>query len=173
MCNSINALTCYSSGQGTGALGGQVTCTTSTPFCYVNLNYTLSIFLFNSFNSFILKKATSAIGVTQFPQTAAGGANIGLLQPTSGLVSGDRGCLPAVGANTPQTTSAQFLLAAGAGVTGAGMGADFASMTSLLCSTSGVCCTTNLCNTMSRIEMSFVSLIMSIVLALFGVYNGF
>jgi hypothetical protein len=46
-------------------------------------------------------------------------------------------------------------------------------LTYLLCSTSGVCCTTDLCNTMSRIEMSFVAMFGSIALALIGVSNGF
>ncbi len=36
MCNSIHALTCYSSNQGAGDLGGQTFGTTDTPFCYVN-----------------------------------------------------------------------------------------------------------------------------------------
>jgi len=50
---------------------------------------------------------------------------------------------------------------------------DYAAMTSLLCSTSGTCCTTDLCNAMSRVQMSFVSIVMSIALALIGVFKGF
>ena len=50
---------------------------------------------------------------------------------------------------------------------------DYAAVTLLLCSTSGTCCITDNCNSMSRIEMSFVAMIMSIALALIGVFNGF
>jgi len=50
---------------------------------------------------------------------------------------------------------------------------DYAAMTSLLCTTSGTCCTTDLCNTMSRIEMSFAAMLMSKALTLIGVFKGF
>ncbi len=53
---------------------------------------------------------------------------------------------------------------------------DYSSVTLLLCLTSGTCCNTDLCNTMSRIEMSFVAMFMSIALALntsIGVFKGF
>jgi len=50
---------------------------------------------------------------------------------------------------------------------------DYSRVTLLLCSTSGTCCTTDLCNTMSRIEMSFVGITMSLALALVGVFKGF
>ena len=50
---------------------------------------------------------------------------------------------------------------------------DYGILTSLLCSTAGTCCATDLCNTMSRIEMSFVAMFMSIALALIGVFSGF
>ncbi len=112
-----------------------------------------------------IQKATSAIATAAFPNT-------GLTRPASGLIAGDRGCLP-VGAGTAaaQTTTAQLALAIGG--TPANQISDYGSVTTLLCTTSGVCCTTDLCNTMSRIQVSFVAMLMSIALALFGVFNGF
>jgi hypothetical protein len=123
-----------------------------------------------------MQKATQAIAATQFPgvtvaNTATG---TGLLLPTTGLVAGDRGCLPAVdGTFASQATTSQLTLATAGGVTNTGLASDYALAIRLLCSTSGTCCTTDLCNTMSRIEMSFVAMFMSIALALFGVFRGF
>ncbi len=113
------------------------------------------------------QKATKTIATASFPTTTNG-----ISQPTSGLVAGDRGCLPTPGAAfIAQKTTQQLTLANGADFTA--FATDYGSLTYLLCSTSGVCCTTDLCNTMSRIEMSFVAMFVSIALALIGVLNGF
>ena len=119
------------------------------------------------------QKTTTAIATTSFPTNAAG-----LVAPlTPNFVAGDRGCLPAVGAaNTAsslQATNAQLTLGAANGATTDVVAANYAQATVLLCSTSGTCCTTDLCNTMSRVEMSFVAMFVTIALAVFGVYNGF
>jgi len=131
------------------------------------------LFIFNKQK----QKAFQTIASTQFPTTAS----IGLLQPDAGLIAGDRGCLPTVSTDatkTAQTISAQLVLgqivaAPLIGRSAVGVAADYGTMTSLLCSTSGVCCTTNLCNSMSRVEMSLAAMLMSMALALFGVLNRF
>ena len=120
------------------------------------------------------QKAFQTIASTQFPTTAS----IGLLQPDAGLIAGDRGCLPTVSTDatkTAQTISAQLVLGQDVIVERSvvGVAADYGTMTSLLCSTSGVCCTTNLCNSMSKVEMSLAAMLMSMALALFGVLNRF
>ncbi len=57
MCNSINALKCYTTFQGEGGLGLPVPCSTGTPYCYVNFickinlkNIFLFIFFFCLFS---------------------------------------------------------------------------------------------------------------------------
>ncbi len=125
----------------------------------------------------IKQRATAAIATTDFPATGV----IGLAQPGAGLVSGDRGCLPAVaaaGGYAAQTTTSQLTISLGSTVvagTAFNVAHDYASLTLLLCSTKGTCCTMNLCNTnaMSRVEMSFGAMIMAMTLALIGVSNGF
>ncbi len=74
-----------------------------------------------------------------------------------------------------QGTAAQLTLGSGSAATADKIAADYAAAVLLLCSTKGTCCTTNLCNTnaMSRVEMSFGAMIMTMTLALFGVSNGF
>ncbi len=127
----------------------------------------------------IKQRATAAIATTDFPQ--AGTGDIGLARPAAGLVSGDRGCLPAVAAAAnaaAQSATVQLTLPLGSTVVAAtafNVAHDYAAVTLLLCSTKGTCCTTNLCNTnaMSRVEMSFGAMIMAMTLALFGVSNGF
>ncbi len=119
------------------------------------------------------QKATQGIATTSFPQSAGG---IGLVQPTTALVAGDRGCFPTYAADGDAATQAaatQLALAQGVVATPAGTSTDYIQAYVLLCLTSGTCCTTDLCNTMSRIEMSFVPMLMSIVLALIGVFKGF
>ncbi len=131
-----------------------------------------------SFISNTKQKATQAIALGAFPQ-AAGGA--GLTQPAAGLIAGDRGCLPTVVANgaadLPQTATTPLRLPLGANANTAAaaltVASDQAAVATLLCATSGQCCITDLCNSMSRIEMSFVAMIMSIALALIGVFKGF
>ena len=118
---------------------------------------------------FILKqKTTTAIATTSFPAT-------GLVVPLApNFVAGDRGCLPAVSTgatSTLQTNGVQLALGTVGGATTDVVAADYALATLLLCSTSGTCCTTDLCNAMSRIEMSLITMFMSI--ALFGVFNAF
>jgi hypothetical protein len=78
-----------------------------------------------------------------------------------------------VGNFQAQTTGQQLVLAAAANPAPTNVAADYGSVALLLCSTSGTCCTTNLCNTMNRIEMNFVAMLMSMALALFGALNGF
>jgi hypothetical protein len=75
--------------------------------------------------------------------------------------------------NVAQTALVPLTIGVGTGVTPINAPADYALVTRLLCTTSGTCCTTDLCNTMSRVEMSFVSIVMSIALALIGVFKGF
>jgi hypothetical protein len=118
------------------------------------------------------QKAVQPIATSQFQATTT----TGLVAPTTALIAGDRGCLPGIApaqVPTQQTTSAQLLRAQLAGTTVTGALADYTATTTLLCSTSGLCCITDLCNTMSRIEMNFVAMFMSIALALIGVLNGF
>jgi hypothetical protein len=109
-----------------------------------------------------------------FPAATTGG----LTQPTTGLIAGDRGCLPTVGATfIPQATNQQLTLGFNTvgNISAPAVASDFSSMTLLLCSTSGVCCKRNLCNiysyhnTMSRVEMSSLAMFMSICFALFRV----
>ena len=99
------------------------------------------------------------------------------MRPAASLAAGDRGCLPGVatvGADgRPQTGSVQLLLEQGDEADIDGVATDYAAVVTLLCSTSGQCCITNLCNSMSRIEMSFVAMFMSVALALIGVFQGF
>jgi len=120
------------------------------------------LLIFNKNNK--TQKATTAIAPASFPSTT-------FVQPTQGLIAGDRGCFPNLGlAAALQTTTQQLSLVM------VGMGGSFADLTRvglLFCSTSGTCCTTDLCNTMSRIEMSFVAMLMSIALALIGVFDEF
>jgi hypothetical protein len=106
---------------------------------------------------------------------------LGLLAPSAtNFAAGDRGCLPAVAASgaadvpsTLQATNVQLVLGTAASATTDVAAGDYALAVRLLCSTSGTCCTTDLCNTMSRIQMSFLAMFMSITLALFGVFKGF
>jgi hypothetical protein len=99
----------------------------------------------------------------------------GLRQPLAGLVAGDRGCLPTVGATfIPQATNLQLTLTYNASnVSAPAIAADFSSLTLLLCSTSGACCRRDFCNknynTMSRVEMSSFAVFMSISLTLLRV----
>jgi hypothetical protein len=72
-----------------------------------------------------------------------------------------------------QTTAQQLTIAVAGGGDINAVITDYSLLTRLLCSTSGTCCTTDLCNTMNRIEMSFLAMFMSIALALFGVFSGF
>ena len=119
------------------------------------------------------QKAIQTIAAAQFQATGT----TGLQLPAAGLIASDRGCRPGVAAGTTetaQTSSVQLLLARGTGtVSVTSVLSDYSAMTTLLCQTSGLCCITNLCNTMSRVEMSFVAMFMTIALAVFGVYNGF
>ncbi len=109
-----------------------------------------------------------------FPQSTAAGATIGLLRPTTDLVAGDRGCFPEFGDDAAtQAAGAQLILEEGAAVTDTGISTNLVQVVRLLCTTSGTCCTTDLCNSMSLIEMSFVAMFMSIALALIGVFGGF
>ncbi len=73
-----------------------------------------------------------------------------------------------------QTPSQQLTLGPGSApdATPEGVSTDLVQAVRLLCTTSGTCCTTDFCNTMSRIEMSFVAMFMSIAFALIGVFNG-
>ncbi len=115
---------------------------------------------------FFKQKATSSIAATSFPNT-------GLTQPTLGLVAGDRGCLPTVSDFTDailQTAKAQLTLMPSMIALPNNLNVDYAAVNLLLCSTSGTCCTTDLCNTMSRVEMSFAFITMSIALALLWVF---
>jgi hypothetical protein len=123
------------------------------------------------------QKATQGIATTSFPGVTAANAatGTGLVQPTTALVAGDRGCFPGVGlAAQAQAAGAQLILRAGPAATGPEVFAtDYIQAYVLLCLTSGTCCRTDLCNTMSRIEMSFVSIVISMALALIGVFSGF
>jgi hypothetical protein len=120
------------------------------------------LLIFNKNNK--TQKATTAIAPASFPSTI-------FVQPTQGLIAGDRGCLPIVGFSAALQTTTQELTLQIAGM-GGGL-AEYSRVVLLLCKTSGTCCTTDLCNTMSRIEMSSASMIISIVLALIGVFKGF
>ncbi len=87
-----------------------------------------------------IKKATKTIATTEFPATA-------LVQPTQGLIAGDRGCLPTVSIinfNAQKANQQMALAVNNPDLTL--LIPDYAAMTSLLCTTSGTCCTTDLCN---------------------------
>jgi hypothetical protein len=52
MCNSVHALSCYTTNQGAGGLGASLACATNTGYCYVSfsnkiarLNYFLLILI--------------------------------------------------------------------------------------------------------------------------------
>jgi hypothetical protein len=75
--------------------------------------------------------------------------------------------------NVAQTALVPLTIGVGPGVSVFNAPADYALVTRLLCTTSGTCCTTDLCNAMSRVEMSFAAMLMSIALALIGVFKGF
>ena len=90
------------------------------------------------------QKATTTIATTAFPGTA-------LVQPTLGLIAGDRGCLPTISlaiqsGSVPQTATQQLTLGTGPKFTIDGAINDFGSWVILLCLTSGTCCTTSGCN---------------------------
>ncbi len=122
------------------------------------------------------EKATQAIPTTAFPGVSAANepTGTGLVQPTTALVAGDRGCFPEFGdVAATQAADAQLVLEEGGVVEDTGISTDLVKVVRLLCTTSGTCCTTDLCNSMSRIEMSFVAMFMSIALALIGVFKGF
>jgi hypothetical protein len=131
MCNSVHALRCYSANQGVGGLGANFTCTSNTAFCYVihrNIFPEIKLFLFS--HLFITKptkilKATSSIAPTSFPNTV-------LARSASGLISGDRGCLPDVSVSAAQPTTQQLALEINDSLDGNVLD-DYSSVTLLLC----------------------------------------
>ena len=114
------------------------------------------------FGNMVLSTGWSIIGTTAFTAT--------------GLVAGDRGCLPILGTGAAQGTAAQMTLAtqsgaaaiAGAtGVASDAVFADYGLIVTVLCSTHGVCCTTFNCNSSYILikNIYLISLLLSIAVA--------
>ncbi len=109
----------------------------------------------------VLSTGWSILGTTAFTAT--------------GLVAGDRGCLPILGAAAAQTTSAQMTLVAhtgaaigvAAGVASDAVFADYGLIVTVLCSTHGVCCSTFNCNSSYILirNIYLISLLLSIAIA--------